>query len=339
MPGPARGGARAAAGVTLLELMVTMVIVATLLGLGVGAFRNLSTADRVASLQIKDALRAARQFALRESAPASVVVEPEAGVVYGIGLRTVGNWHFEDAEGSGWPTTARHDPDALLRQGVIGSALSVTGESELSIPDLPAGFDSPWGFGVDVFVRPDGDARPMTLLERPGSWALRLDEDDALEVAVMLAASPQPEEFRRTLPGVRLAADRFTRLTVVCDGRVLHVAADGARVGEDSVFDRPRRMAVTPRVPLGTGRGPTRFRGALDELRIASVVRGEDDPLPAEIVLDGKAQVVHLDAFGHLDPHWHAAPVTVSFRYGDPPVRTVVEFGLLGTVRSWTERP
>jgi type II secretory pathway pseudopilin PulG len=325
--------------VTLLELMVTMVIVATLLGLGVGAFRNLSTADRVAALRIKDALRAARQFALRESAPASVVVEPEAGVVYGLGLRTVGNWHFEDDAGTGWPTAARYDAAGLLRGGVIGSALAVTDESGLSIPDLPDSFDSPWGFGVDVYVRPEQEVRPMTLLERPGSWALRLDADDALEVSVYLAAEPQVEEFRRTLPEVRLAPDRFTRLTVVCDGRVLHVAVDGARAGDDTVFERPRRLAVVRRVPIGTGHGPARFRGALDELRVEAVVRGTDDPLPQEIVLDGKAQVVHLDAFGHLDPHWHAAPVLVAFRYGEPPVRTVVEFGLLGTVRSWTERP
>jgi hypothetical protein len=138
---------------------------------------------------------------------------------------------------------------------------------------------------------------------------------------------------------VRLPSDRFTRLTVVCDGRVLHVAVDGVRAGDDTVFDQPRRLAVARRVPLGTGDGPGRFRGALDVLRIESVVRGGDDPLPQEIVLDGETQVVHLDAFGHLDPHWHAAPVTVSFRYGEPPVRTVVEFGLLGTVRSWTEAP
>ncbi|MHC5212252.1 MAG: LamG-like jellyroll fold domain-containing protein [Planctomycetota bacterium] len=324
---------------TLLELMVTMVIVATLLGLGVGAFRNMSTADRVAAMRIKDALRAARQFALRESAPASVVVEPRDGVVYGLGLRTVGNWHFEDADGTGWPTPALHDPGGLLRDGVIGSALRVTEETRLSIPDLPASFDSPWGFGVDVHVRPEQAVRPMTLLERPGSWALRLDEDDALEVTVFLAAEPQVQEFRRTLPEVRLAPDRFTRLTVVCDGRVLHVAVDGVRVGDDTQFESPRRLAVVRRVPLGTGDGPTRFRGALDELRIESIVRGADDPLPEEIVLDGKAQVVHLDAFGHLDPHWHAAPVTVTFRYGEPSVRTVVEFGLLGTVRSWTEGP
>jgi hypothetical protein len=319
--------------------MVTMVIVASLLGLGVGAFRNLSTADRVAAMRIKDALRAARQFARRESAPASVVVEPEAGVVYGLGLRTVGNWHFEDAAGTGWPTEARHEPDALLRDGVIGSALRVTDESCLVIPDLPASFDSPWGFGVDVHLRPESDVRPMTLLERPGAWTLRLDEDDALEVSVMLASEPHDQEFRRTLPEVRLPSDRFTRLTVVCDGRVLHVAVDGVRAGDDTVFDQPRRLAVARRVPLGTGDGPGRFRGALDELRIESVVRGGDDPLPQEIVLDGKTQVVHLDAFGHLDPHWHAAPVTVSFRYGEPPVRTVVEFGLLGAVRSWTEAP
>jgi len=49
--------------------------------------------------------------------------------------------------------------------------------------------------------------------------------------------------------------------------------------------------------------------------------------------------VLHLDPGGRLDPAWHAAPVTISFRVGEPPVRTVIEYGLLGSVRSWTERP
>jgi hypothetical protein len=326
----------------LLELLIVMSIIATLLGLGIGVFNNLATDDRLASGQIQDAMRAARLFALREGAPASVVIDPGSddgdSVVYGLGLRSVGNWHFEDELGSGWPVPARHAPDGLIGQGVIGSALEVTRGQELAIPEPPARLDSPFGFGLDVYVRPSGEARPMTLLERPGCWAVRLDGDDLLEVSVLLEDGKEAEEHRRTT-NVRLPPDRFSRLTVVCDGRSLHIAVDGTRVGQDTRFDRPRRLAISKGSPVRSGAGLQAFEGAFDELRLGAVVTGEHEPLPAEVVLEGGPRLVRLDRFGHLDPAHHRSPVVVSFTSGVPPQRTSVEFGLLGSVRTWTDTP
>lgn len=319
-----------------------MSIIATLLGLGIGVFSNLATGDRLASGQIQDAMRAARLFALREGAPASVVIEPGEGTgegtVYGLGLRAVGNWHFEDDRGSGWPVLARHDPDALITDGVIGSALRIADGQGLVIVDLPARFDSPHGFGLDVYVRPSGAARPMTLLERPGCWTVRLDSEDLLEVTVMLQDGKQVEEHRR-ITSVRLPADRFSRLTVVCDGLTLHIAVDGARVGQDTRFARPRLLAVSRGAPVRVGVGMDAFEGDLDELRLAAVVSAEHEPLPAEVMLEGGPRLVRIDRFGHLDPAHHRAPVVVSFLSGVPPRRTSIEFGLLGSVRSWRSSP
>jgi hypothetical protein len=320
-------------------LLVVMAIIATLMGIGVGVFDNLATSDRVAAGQISDALRAARLFAVRESAPASVVVSPEDGEVFGLGLRAAGNWHFEDEDGSGWPVPARHDPGALIPHGVLGYAVAITDQSELQIPDLPGTFDSPDGFGVDVWVRPDAEPRPMLLLQRPGSWSLGLDGEGQLEVTLWLVARPSPEESRHTLKGLRLPSDRFSHVGVVFDGRRLRVTLDGLPAGEDTDFGQPRRLVTPPDAPLRTGNGSDRFRGAIDELRVASVVAGDHKPLPADVRVEGGAQVLHLDALGHLDPGYHRAPVVLSFLTGEPPLRTSVEFGLLGTVRTWNTRP
>lgn len=334
---------RGARGFTLLELLLVMAIIGVLLGFGVGAFNRLAAVDRVAAGQIRDALRTARSLAVSEAAPAAVVVEPASGEVYGLGLRAVGNWHLEDVEGTGWPLDARLPPEAGLVEGWIGSGLVLGPDQQLALVDLPSSFDSPDGFGVDVALRPEADPRPMQLLEREGAWRLRLDEDDQLEVTVWLEAQAAPEEFRQTLTGVRLPPDRWSRVQLVFDGRTLHVAVDGARVGEDTLFSPPRRMARGAATGLGTGRGGdpalAAFRGAIDELRLASVVRGDHETIPPDVVLEGEPRVVHLDPGGRLDPAWHAAPVTISFRTGEPPVRTVIEYGLLGSVRSWTERP
>jgi hypothetical protein len=314
-------------------------ILGVLLGFGVGVYGNLSTPDRLASDRIRDALRAARLLASREGAPAAVVVEPERGEVYALGLRAAGNWHFEDDAGTGFPVPARHDPGSLVTPGVFGSALGITEGSDLVILDLPPAADSPNGFGVEAWFDPLPEPRPMTLLERPGLWALRLDDEDQLEVSVWLEAKPAPEELRRTVPEARLPSGRFSRLTLVFDGRALQVAVDGRRCGEDTRFSSERRLAPLHGVPLRSGEGLLRYRGRIDELHLLSVTVENHQPLPAEVRLLGAARVLRLDAFGRLDPAFHGAPEVVSFAWGDPARTTHVELGLLGAVRSWTDGP
>ncbi len=326
-------------GFTLVELLIVMAILGTLMGLGAGAWGKLATADRAAAGQIKDALRTARMLALREGAPARVVVSPSEGRVQSLGLRAAGNWHFEDAQGTGWPVPSRADGADEIAGGVIGHALSLRDGARLELIGLPASFDSPHGFAFEVHLAPEQGPRPMVLLERAGVFRVRLDEDGWLEVALQLVAGEKVEEFRRTLEGTTLPAGRWSRLAVVFDGHSLQVALDGRRLGEDTLFAPPRRLAVAPSVPITSGDGEARYVGRLDELSWSAAAAGEQPALPGEILLEGEARLLHFDAFGHLDPARHREPVRVSFLYGEPPVRTVIELGLLGTVRDWKETP
>ena len=96
---------------------------------------------------------------------------------------------------------------------------------------------------------------------------------------------------------------------------------------------------MVPSAVVRTGEGPTRLRGRIDELRLLSVVIGPHEPLPGDVTLLGEARRVHLDAFGRLDRSHHSGPVSIDFELaGDPPRRTAVELGLLGTVRTVTEQ-
>ena len=337
--GSSADGRRAAQGVTLLELLLVMAIVASLLGIGVGAFSRLATPERIAAGQLLDAVRGARQLARAANAPAAVVVDPVAGDVYAVGQAAVGNWHFESLDGAGWPVPASHEGAALDPLGIIGSALDLRTGEGLVVRDLPPGADSPAGFGLDGWWRPLAEPRPMTLLERPGVFRLALDEEDRLEVTVHLVSEPHPEEFRRTCEGVHLPADRFTRLSVTCDGRTLHVAVDGATVGVDTAFERPRAVATAPGVALWSGERLALFRGWLDELRLASVRALDHRPLPPEVQLDGPARILRLDAFGRLDAAFHGGPERIGFVTGEPPFRAGVEVGLFGHVEAWSERP
>lgn len=335
----ARATERGAGGVTLLELLVVISILGVLLGLGVGVYGSLATPDVLAAGRIRDALRAARLLAQREGAPSSVIVDPGRGEVYALGLHAAGNWHFEDDAGTGWPVPARHAPESLEPAGVLGSALRIREDGELLIPDLPPSTESPDGFGVECWFRPEAEPRPMTLLERPGLWALRLDDENQLEVSLWLDAKAGPEELRRTLPEAHLPPDRFTCVAVVFDGRTLQVDVDGRRSGEDTRLTAPRRMAPATRVPLRAGDGLQRFRGLIDELRLSAVAAEQHGPLPAEVHLLGEPRVLHLDPQGRLDPDFHGAAEDLAFTWGDPARRTHVELGVLGSVRSWTDAP
>lgn len=309
-------------------------ILSTLFGVGLGAFRGLASPDRLARQQIGDALQAARLFARQEGAPSTVLVSPERQTVRAWGLRRVGDWHFESADGFGWPRPLLHAGATIERAGAIGSCLRLTDDALLTLQDPPSSFDAPHGFGLDVMLAPSADARPMTLWERPGVWSVLLDRDDELQVLLQLSdGDDKTSEIRLPVPGVRLSAERFTRLQIVFDGRALQVAVDGLRRQQQLLFDTPRALARNPRVSQGTGRPPTHFRGLLDELHLSAVVAAEAGELPGAVQLEGSQQLIHLDAHGRLDPLWHTAPVQISFVSGEPLRRSVIELGLLGTVR------
>src|SRR5262249_4990030 len=109
--------------------------------------------------------------------------------------------------------------------------------------------------------------------------------------------------------------------------------------GEDTLLPAERRMSPTSRPPIRTGEGLTAFRGSLDELRLFTVSAEEHEPLTGDVRLLGAARVLHLDDFGRLDAAFHPGPEVVSFEAGEPPVRTNVELGTMGSVRTWTVKP
>lgn len=314
-----------------------LAILGTLLGIGVGVFRGLVAPDRVAASQVQDALFAAQLMAQREQAPAVVVVDPESSLVVARGLRAVGNWHFEDDLGTGWPVAATHEPEHLDPLGSLGYGLSLRDDGVLTISGLPSTADAPLGFAIDVELWPARDPRPMTLLARKGVWDLTLDRNDRLVVTLLLARddSSEPEEVAIVVDEPIRWPHRFVRLAVQFDGTTLSATLDGARLGDDTRFPAPRRLVVPAAgAPLYSGNGPTAYVGRLDELRLLSVVEAEARELPVEVELIGERRELHLDPRGRLDPAHHEQAVTIGLRHGDPPRRTDVEFGRWGAIRT-----
>jgi len=320
-----------------------MVIMAALFGIGVGAFRSVARPERIAGQQLLDALRTTRLLARGSGEAASLLVFPAEGTLVTLSMAAVGNWHFEDDQGSGWPFDAQHPLAARVPSPVLGTALELSGEATLVLPAPPASFDAPAGFGLEVWLQPAAGPRPMTLLERPGLWSLALTEADVLEITLWL--QPDTDDpgqasgtvFRHEVPTAPLLPDRMRCLELAFDGRTLRVAVDGRRVEPDTRFPEPRRLARAPHAAILSGTAPHQYRGLLDELRLSVAVAGDPVLLPEEVQLEGGDQVLRLDASGQPDPAWHSAPFRIGFVHGAVPRRTLVECGLLGTLQTWEE--
>ncbi len=118
------------AGVTLLELVVVIVILSLLLGLSIALFRNANhdLGVRSSSGHLTALLRAARDQARAERAPAWVVLDTAENSVYAMTKETVGEWHFEDTVTTGaFGKNGRVSGQAQLVPGRVGMAYLMTG--------------------------------------------------------------------------------------------------------------------------------------------------------------------------------------------------------------------
>ena len=72
-------------GFTLLEVMVVLLLVSMLMGIGIGAFSKVGGGPRLARSQICEVVRTTRHQALRERAPAVVLVDRARNTIVGVG--------------------------------------------------------------------------------------------------------------------------------------------------------------------------------------------------------------------------------------------------------------
>ena len=87
--------AHARAGLTLIELLLVMGLLALLFGIGLGMFTALDLESRATVASVQNALRTANHWAVVRGAPARVRIEAEDGRLWPEGLVVVGTWHFE----------------------------------------------------------------------------------------------------------------------------------------------------------------------------------------------------------------------------------------------------
>lgn len=327
---------RSRRGMTLLELLLVMGLMAMLLGVGVGMLTSLDLGQRAAVGSVQNAIRAARNSALARNAPARVKIDLANSLLESESLAVIGTWHFESERLEG-----AFGLDGVLRGGVIiddgfvGKALSFAGRkafAEVPVHQDPS-FDLALGFAIDCAVRVDEDGGGRLL--RIGH-SVGVDVTGAREVKAWFVPEVRDSTGALTRGGKltaesapnALAKSRWARLHVDYDRRRLLVAIDGIEVARLEANANVWRVED----PLSLSDESSSFPGTLDNLVISAVAASDVLQLPETVrFAAGSATEISFDAGGNLDRERHTAPAKVELEYQDG-VRAVVRVGIYGTV-------
>lgn len=123
------GTSRGHSGVTLIELMVTIAVLAVIVTLAVPSFAGIINSNRLATAanELGTSLQLARMEAIRRNAPVSTCAstDAEAGEAASCDADTWGQWiTFVDANGN----RARENGEAVLRVSVLRDNLEVNAD-------------------------------------------------------------------------------------------------------------------------------------------------------------------------------------------------------------------
>lgn len=331
---------RAGAGFTLLELMTVLGIIAILMGMGIGVLSRLNFAKYGAAGTVARLIRTARESAVASGLPVTVVCDAGENRLYDLSVRTVGLWHFEEADGDAtrgaFQLDARLNGARLESPGRIGAALSCGApgdHAEVSLGEHPSwGLTS--GLSVEADVEPARE-HTATVAMRGKQFRLVVTADGAVEARVALAAGPLErdaaagEAIAKTPPGL-VPPGRWTRVGFIYDRLALTVLVDGLPRATRAAGEHVKRDAS----PLVISSRTETFLGKIDELKVGAVSSGAGEPLPKDVALALPFPRVALRFTGEgmLDPVYHRGAVTVGLRFPDGAKRDVT-VGPYGTVR------
>ena len=326
------------AGVTLLELLLVMGLIATVFGAGLGAFAALDVQERQAVGVVKEALRTARNSALGRQVPAHVSIDAAAGTLQPARSLVIGTWAFERGDASDLVAGAFGIDGiaaggAWIEDGWIGDGLDLSDDGLVEIPvrGLPS-WDLSEGFSIELAVRRDdvGGGRLLRIGDTLGIDVGAAGEVRAWFVARLDVDGLMPREGGRVIletdPGVVPPA-RWVRLRFSYDRRQLELVADSiprARSEEERAvweLDGPLILSDEDRP----------FPGAVDSLVVSAVAVEEVLELPDTVRIAEAPPELRFAANGALERTSHPTPVDIVLEFEDGS-RETVTIGVYGTI-------
>ena len=329
-------------GFTLLEIMIVLLLLAMILGMGIGTFGRVGSGPSIALGRIKEVVRYSRYHALREKAPSAVRIDPAYNSLVGLGWKTVGNWHFEDDKNGlsiGFPVEANLGKAELHDEGILGKCLDLPDPGEgrqprVYIPASPS-LNSVTGATIECFVYLN-DYGVREILSKGSAYRLGINEEGRLTGRLRIRSfGDNSDEGGSDVilesSGYHLPIKRWVRVGLQFDGYAFQLTTDGILRSRES-FKSRMCLVNHETSDIAVGGVEFRFNGRLDELRLSAAVLGDETPFHDAIQLLGDPLTIHFNSKGYLDPDYHTQPVTIEFlHFENRKYRVTV--GLMGEVR------
>ena len=292
---------RRQAGMTLMELLVVMGIIAMIAGVSVGLIKK---GDRGLTLEvnaklIRSALRQARNSAIETGVGAIVRLDAENAVIESAVVENGGNWHFEDDTGSRGTTISGGQ---YADGGKLGRCVELSGGEV----DLGA---YPWyaavnGFRIETWIKP-AEIATGTIVSRESAFKLALTEEGGL-VAEFKVGEQQGDGVRLETRDGLLQADRWYRVALGYDRIQGRIEVDGV-VRAQRRESRPLTRDAVSKLVIGSS--ASGFKGLVDEMRYSVVMDAVAEALGVGADVDPEADnIIRFDGQGRLDPVFHIRP-------------------------------
>jgi len=333
-----RGGA-ARAGLTLIELMIVMGLVAVILGAGLGALAGIDTGSGPAVAIVNSSLRSANNWAVARRAPARVTFDAEANTIYAEGLAVIGTWHFENNPPRGaFGLNGSYEGIDLAEDGYLGMALDLKnaengGAYVVPVQRSPT-YDLSSGFQIAFAAKP---------LEPGSAQVLAIGESVGVELTSQGGVKAWFQGERRDQNGLvrstgkvltetsagLLRIGSWSRILVSYDRSMLAIFVEGVPAGRTS----DDAWVIKVGGPLVIGGRRRQWPGMIDSVVISAVAAEDRIELPEGVSFAETApKEVVFAAGGGLDRRVHSKPVRFSLEFEDLTTE-VIEVGVYGTVQ------
>jgi len=334
-----RGGT-SRAGMTLIELLIVMGLLALILGAGLGALAGIDTGSGPAVALVNSSLRSANNWAVARRAPARVTFDVETNTIHAEGLAVIGTWHFENNPPRGaFGLNGAYEGVGLAEDGYLGKALDLEGAEEGGTYVVPVHtsptYDLSAGFQIAFAAKPM-DMGTAQVLSIGGAVGVELTSQGAVKAWFQGerrgeggGVTSTGKVLAETSPGL-LRIGSWSRILVSYDRRELVIFVEGVSVGRTS--EEAWVIGVKSPLLIGSSRRQ-QWPGRIDSLVISAVAADDLIELPDGVSFAETApKEVVFAAGGGLDRRVHSEPVRFSLEFDDL-TNEVIEVGVYGTVQ------
>lgn len=336
-------------GYTLMELIITIALAATLLALGAGVFLGLGkrTAYQQTLSSVAGLVRQAQNAS--SHVPASLVLDPENGTITGLTEKTLQELRFEVRPPREGDTGSEADwingvgglecevvgGQVEDRMGRVGGGLRLDGGT-VNCGNYAA-YDVTEGLSLELYIKPDaGTSVASNLIRKGEAFEVNLvaSSRGATRMRVKLATEDAggSDAIRReiVLPPVRMG--EWLGVRVVYDRTELVVSTDeGYGFVERDRYPDPegRPLKTDPEAPLEVMDGG--FSGYIDDFRFGGVDSDEPLQMPREVEIVGKERRQIVFDNGRLDNRKHLSAQMIAIKFEGR--TTVLEIGQNGQIQ------